>query len=151
MGRQIAFAGLSNFCPGYTYRASRDPVHPTDEPQTGSLESAKIRIPTGDRAVSRAHAGNLLEGLGMDFNLKHDEHGSIMVQPVTDHSLFLFGATVVLLAVDFVREPRELHAGAEPQRVQLAMTPEKALALAKSLKETAKRARKRIARRRWLS
>jgi hypothetical protein len=78
----------------------------------------------------------------MDLDL--DEYGSILIQPITGYTLSLVGGTVVLMAIDFVKDPIELQTGAKSKRIQLAMDPEKALEFAETLKKTAKRARKRI-------
>jgi hypothetical protein len=74
------------------------------------------------------------------MELRRDAKGNVITQPLTGYGLTLAAGTVVLLAVDYVNDPRELEAGAQQHRVQLLLTPPQALELSGALRDHANRA-----------
>lgn len=72
-----------------------------------------------------------------DFKL--DKDGNLVMQPVTGYELSLPAGIGVLLSIEFVMDLHELEAGVAPQRVQLLLTPDKALELADSLRRAVER------------
>jgi hypothetical protein len=73
----------------------------------------------------------------MDERLKLDKRGNVITQPVTGYELTYLGGRV-LLSIDYVDNSRLFETG-EARRVQLALTPRKALQLGESLQRVANR------------
>ena len=72
------------------------------------------------------------------MNVDRDSAGRITVAPVTGFGLTLVAGTICLLRIEFARTPEQLRGTREA--VQLGLTPDQALRLARELTATAKAA-----------
>ena len=74
----------------------------------------------------------------MSLELKKDENGNVVTNPVTGWTMISVEDMSLLLAIQYVETPQELETGSTHQ-IQLLLMPQECLKLAEALTRNAKR------------